>query len=580
MKLQEMARAVEAVPAWLIRGEPVSSLEKVILAAARRSFLHQRTQELLEQEDRFWGQKALELLARGEVPRWVDSRRYAAQYAAFGKASWVELYGVLFHKYLRHLFLTLQKLEGPILELGCGCGWLALELVRQGREVEALDASRSSLRIARFFYDHRQTDAGDFAPAFCGLKAKPAGQQGRARYEHGDLNSFRIPEGRFAAVVAWEALHHVHNVEGLIDQVKRGLRPDGLFIVHETVGEDVHGARLCLLLTKRLILGLVSRLAGGWPRPVPRASQEHFFRLFRRAFAAVPAPQELHSPFESVSGSAMIKSFKKEFDILHFSFHHHFLTEEAAFTIIRKWTEHLGFAPPMKFVGAFFRVLKTLDDLLLRFLGLKPRHAYLVLKPKKFRPVSVPVSLREMAERASGRPLGREEWTSRLRDRARRIQANAPENLEGMDALRWFSVEETWHGRLSLEDHDSGLMLLRGWYASLGDHRWTNGNASIYFQFPAGTSVLRIEMKGAPHASPENPQEVRFSIGDRSLGKIAITQSRWKNYDLILSDVPSGVVVIHIRSSVFVPRDIGPSHMIQVQGVALRSLRALPRLDS
>jgi 2-polyprenyl-3-methyl-5-hydroxy-6-metoxy-1,4-benzoquinol methylase len=580
MSLDEIARAIEAVPAWLVKDEPASSVEEIILAAARRSFFQGRYQDLLEQEDRFWGQKAMDLLARGEVPRWVDSRRYAAQYAAFGKASWVELYGVLFHKYLRHLFLALQRLEGPILELGCGCGWLALELARQGREVEALDASRSSLQIARFFNEHRQTDVEDFAPEFCGLTAKPAGQQGRVRFEHGDLNSFRIPEGRFAAVVAWEALHHVHNVEGLIDQVKRGLRPDGLFIVHETVGQDVHGAGLCLLLTKRLVLGLVSRLAGGWPKPVPRASQEHFFSLFRRDFAAIPAPDELHSPFESVSGSAMIHSFKREFDVLHYSVHHHFLTEEAAFTIIRKWTEHLGFAPPLKSVTRFFRVLKSMDDLLLRFSGLKPHHAYLVLRPKKSRTVSVPVSLKEKAERVGGRPLGREEWMSSLLDRARRIQAGAPENLEGIDALRSFSAEEIWHGRLSLKDQDSGLMLLRGWYASLGDHRWTNGNASVFFQFPAGTGLLRVEMKGAPNASPENPQEVHFTIGDRSLGKIYVPQSGWKTYDLFLSDVPAGVVVINIRSGVFVPRDIGLSDMTQVQGVVLRSLQALPRLDS
>ena len=576
MSLDEIVRAIEAVPAWLIKDEPASSVEEVILAAARRSFLHRRTQDLLEQEDRFWGQKAMDLLARGEVPRWVDSRRYAAQYAAFGKASWVELYGVLFHTYLRHLFLTLQKLEGPILELGCGCGWLALELVRQGREVEALDASRSSLQIARFFYDHRQTEVEDFAPSFCGLAARPAGRQGRARFEQGDLNSFRIPEGRFAAVVAWEALHHVHNVEGLIDQVKRGLRPDGLFIVHETVGEDVHGAGLCLLLTKRLVLSLVSRWGRRWPRPEPRASQERFFSLFRRDFAAIPAPDELHSPFESVSGSDMIHSFKKEFDVLHYSVHHHFLTEEAAFTIIRKWTEHLGFAPPVKSVSGFFGVLKNMDDLLLRFFGLKPRHAYLVLRPKKSRTVSVPVSLKEKAELVGGRPLGREEWTSSLLDRARRIQAGAPENLQGAEALQSFSAEEIGHGRLSLKDHDSGLMLLRGWYASLGDHRWTNGDASVFFQFPAGTGVLRVEMKGAPNATPENPREVRFSIGEQSLGKISITLPGWKTYDLILSDVPAGVVVISIRSGVFVPRDLGLSDMSQVQGIALRSLRAWP----
>jgi 2-polyprenyl-3-methyl-5-hydroxy-6-metoxy-1,4-benzoquinol methylase len=102
------------------------------MAAFRKAFIYKRYKEVLKQEDQYWGQVALEKLLEGEVPRWVDTRRHISQYNEFGKESWMELYRVLFHKQLRRILLNVLGLSGPVLELGCGCGWLALELARLG----------------------------------------------------------------------------------------------------------------------------------------------------------------------------------------------------------------------------------------------------------------------------------------------------------------------------------------------------------------------------------------------------------------------------------------------------------------
>ena len=101
--LEVIARIIESVPAWMIRDDPVESVQDIILAAGRKSFLYKRYLDVMKQEGRFWGQVAHEFLSKGEVPRWVDFRRFIAQYTKFGKESWIELYSLLFNRYLRHL---------------------------------------------------------------------------------------------------------------------------------------------------------------------------------------------------------------------------------------------------------------------------------------------------------------------------------------------------------------------------------------------------------------------------------------------------------------------------------------------
>jgi SAM-dependent methyltransferase len=57
------------------------------------------------------------------------------------------------------------------------------------------------------------------------------------RFIDADLNFVELPVARYDVVWSSSCLHHVINLEHLLGQVERTLRPGGLFAVHDYVGE-------------------------------------------------------------------------------------------------------------------------------------------------------------------------------------------------------------------------------------------------------------------------------------------------------------------------------------------------------
>jgi SAM-dependent methyltransferase len=58
-----------------------------------------------------------------------------------------------------------------------------------------------------------------------------------ARFIETDLNFVELPEARYDVVWSSGCLHHIVNLEHLLVQIERTLRPGGLFAVHDYVGE-------------------------------------------------------------------------------------------------------------------------------------------------------------------------------------------------------------------------------------------------------------------------------------------------------------------------------------------------------
>ena len=571
----EIARVLEKIPAWFVRDDRPESPDELVLAAARRSFLYKRYRRLLEEEGRYWGEAALDLLRKGEVPRWVDQRRYISQYTEFGKESWVALYGILFHRQLGELLARCRGLSGPVLDLGCGCGWLALELARIGKEVVGIDISESSIGLARFFFDRRHVDTETFPAEFCGLRMEPPERQGSVRYEVQDLNSLKLPRNSFSSVVSWEALHHIHNLEGLAGQVAASLKPGGFFIVHETVNESVNGASLHDLLTRPRMLRLVKARHSKHQRRGPRTSQQVLFEELKRSYSSLEAGNKVPwSPFEGVSGGNMLGILKKYFQPTRASYHHHFLTEDGAFRIIRAWTEHLGFAPSPRFTRMVFGMLSRIDSLAIRLGGCSPRHAFLVLKPRK-NIQAAGLTIKEEAERLAKRPLMDEDWESLLRLASDRIEKAGALHKWDRDLLDVYSVAESFKGRIAPAGERDRLMLVSGWHLKEGDYRWTDGHGRAFFCFPEGSRQLEIEMMGAPSVSPSRPQSVRIAVESDVLGEISISSRGWQKRTVPVADVPRSVVTISIVSDAVVPKELGLSDDLRRLGVAVKSIRAL-----
>jgi 2-polyprenyl-3-methyl-5-hydroxy-6-metoxy-1,4-benzoquinol methylase len=105
-----------------------------------------------------------------------------------------------------------------ILVLGCGEGWLERALIR------------------RPFVTH--IDAVDVATDAVGRAAAQASAEGlhEIDYRVADLNSEKLPENRYDVIIAHSILHHVELLEHALEQIERGLTPNGIFIMNEYVG--------------------------------------------------------------------------------------------------------------------------------------------------------------------------------------------------------------------------------------------------------------------------------------------------------------------------------------------------------
>jgi GT2 family glycosyltransferase/2-polyprenyl-3-methyl-5-hydroxy-6-metoxy-1,4-benzoquinol methylase/glycosyltransferase involved in cell wall biosynthesis len=116
------------------------------------------------------------------------------------------------------------------LSLGCGWGSLERDAVRLGvsERFDAYDVASGAIETAK-------------------AEATKQGLQDRIRYFCADLNRLVLQCDRYDICFAAASLHHVHNLEHVLQQVHAALHRDGLFIVLEYVGpsrfqwnEEVH----------------------------------------------------------------------------------------------------------------------------------------------------------------------------------------------------------------------------------------------------------------------------------------------------------------------------------------------------
>jgi 2-polyprenyl-3-methyl-5-hydroxy-6-metoxy-1,4-benzoquinol methylase len=105
------------------------------------------------------------------------------------------------------------------LSLGCGNGYLEREALR--------------LNIARTFYG---LDVSPQAIALAQEKAREEGIHDHLHYAVADLNQDCLDPGRYDLVLAAMSIHHVKNLDHLLEQIDRCLKPSGLFILNEYVG--------------------------------------------------------------------------------------------------------------------------------------------------------------------------------------------------------------------------------------------------------------------------------------------------------------------------------------------------------
>ena len=145
-----------------------------------------------------FNEKMLEKLACGFVP---DLRR-VVKCEKFEKNFWRDPYLVSLcmgkHvEYLLHLLSQYAQPKAKILDVGCGAGYVSLELARAGYHVTGIDVADQAIKAAQ-----RTLDENSFHDGFGSLNYRTI--------------PFHLMDGRFDAVLFSAALHHLPDIDGAV----------------------------------------------------------------------------------------------------------------------------------------------------------------------------------------------------------------------------------------------------------------------------------------------------------------------------------------------------------------------------
>ena len=141
---------------------------------------------------------------------WSDDAPLAAIRTALNPGRLEYLSGVLAE-------LGIEPGGRRVLDVGCGGGLLAEELARLGLRVTGVDPSLPSLRTARLHAD---------------------GAALAIEYLVGAGEALPVADATFDVVVCCDVLEHVTDVERVVAEIGRALRPGGLF-VYDTINRTI-----------------------------------------------------------------------------------------------------------------------------------------------------------------------------------------------------------------------------------------------------------------------------------------------------------------------------------------------------
>ncbi len=165
------------------------------------------------------------------------------------------------------------------LSIGCGTGLLERDVITKGicDRAEGVDFSPEAIAEAR-------------------RSAEESGLARRLGYRVEDINAIRLPAARYDIVFFHGSLHHIRNVEPVLEEVRRALKPGGLLFLDEYMGPS----------------------RSEWTDAIWGFAKSAFDTLApelkNRPQLAVPLPMD--DPSESVRSSAIHPAARRLFEIL------------------------------------------------------------------------------------------------------------------------------------------------------------------------------------------------------------------------------------------------------------------------
>ncbi len=119
---------------------------------------------------------------------------------------------------IRFVIDIAEPLTEPVLDVGTGKGFAAVEIARRGVAVTSVDLSPEELRFAH-------------------LNAKAVGVDSKIEFHVTDAGRLPFKDGHFNLVTMVNVLHHLESYRGILAEVERVLAPDGRFVLADFTAE-------------------------------------------------------------------------------------------------------------------------------------------------------------------------------------------------------------------------------------------------------------------------------------------------------------------------------------------------------
>jgi|KBSMisStandDraft_5_1062788.scaffolds.fasta_scaffold65195_2 SAM-dependent methyltransferase len=197
--------------------------------------------------------------------------------------------------WITHSAALLAKFKKPIKVLSLGCGFGVIERVLRRADycqlIHGVDVAEGAIEGAR-------------------KAAHDEGLDGLT-YEVADLNTAKLPKETYDAVYVHAALHHVFQLEHLLDQIKQTLKPGGLFVMYEYIGpSQMQFPRRDLELADAFLKAIPERY-----RSMPR-----FKDIKKEALRLSLDGMNSSDPSESIRASEIVPLTASRFEVRHFRY--------------------------------------------------------------------------------------------------------------------------------------------------------------------------------------------------------------------------------------------------------------------
>jgi len=197
--------------------------------------------------------------------------------------------------WINHSAGLLTSFAKPIKALSVGCGFGVIERTLRRHDfcqlIHGVDVAENAIESAR---KTAQTEGLD------GLS-----------YEVADLNTAKFPSETYDVVYAHASLHHIFQLEHILDEIKQTLKPGGLLIAYEYIGPSQ-------MQFPRRDLELADVFLNAIPERYRKFQKRRGIK--KEAFRASLETMNSSDPSEGIRASDIVPLIASRFEIRHFRY--------------------------------------------------------------------------------------------------------------------------------------------------------------------------------------------------------------------------------------------------------------------